>query len=392
MTAGPSADRLARIALSRVAEPGTWSVHDAIVVHGAAEVWAAVREGRALDEVKGRCLAGLRERAGSYDPLRDVATLTALSARVICPGDEEWPEGLTWEPGVLGGSVRDMAPPWLLCARGAADLRAATAPSVAVVGARAASPYGVHVATDLGFALSEAGVGVVSGLAYGIDAAAHRGALTARAAPTVAVLACGVDVAYPRGHDRLLEQVAREGVVLSEVLPGSAPTRVRFLVRNRIIAALTAGTVVVEASHRSGSLSTAGRAFELGRQVMAVPGPVTSAASAGCHHLLREQEATLVTCVPEVLELIGRSGENLLTPQRGPIDPRDGLSADVRQVLDAVPVRSPVGLARIARTAGVAAPIVQSALARLHVLGLVEQHETGWRLSGLGAGRGVRSA
>lgn len=380
-------ERLARLALSRVAEPGSHAVHTALQQQPAAAVWAAVQAGVPLAGLGPRALANLAVRARGHDPERDLDRLHRLGGRVVCPGDDEWPDGLSWELGVLGGDVREMAPPWALMVRGQPPLAASLVRSVAVVGARATTAYGAHVAKELGFALAEAGVSVVSGGAYGIDGAAHRGALAARAAPTVAVLACGPDVPYPRGHDRLLQQVAAEGLVVSEVPPGSAPLRMRFLVRNRVVAAMTRGTVVVEAALRSGSLSTAGRALDLGRPVMAVPGPVTSPQSAGCHELVRSKGAVLVTSAAEVLDVVGASGEHLLDPPRGPASPRDDLDATVRRVLDAVPVRVPVGVARVARSAGVSALVVQRALPALLVAGLVEQREGGWRLTALGAGR-----
>jgi DNA processing protein len=243
------------------------------------------------------------------------------------------------------------------------------------------------VAAELSFAVAEAGFAVVSGGAYGIDAAAHRGALAAKSAPTAAVLACGLDVVYPKAHDRLLAEIAEEGLLLSEVPPGSAPTRVRFLVRNRVIAGLTPGTVVVEAAHRSGSLSTAARADELARVVMAVPGPVTSALSTGCLELIRSGRAALVSSAADVLELLGGSGQHLVAKPAARVDPRDGLSETVRRVLDAVPVRNPVGVARIARSAGVSTLVVQQVLPSLLMAGLVEQVDGAWRLTGLGAGR-----
>jgi DNA processing protein len=376
-------DRLARIALARVAEPGNIAVREAIEREGAEHVWAAVREGRPVGAVKN--LAGLLARGEGYDPERDLAAMGSLGGRVVVPGDAEWPSGLDWPADTMTGTVAQMAAPWVLFLRGAAPLP--TGLSVAVVGARAASAYGVHVAGELAFALAEAGAAVVSGGAYGIDAAAHRGALTAQAAPTVAVLASGVDVPYPRGNDQLLARIAENGLILSEVPPGSAPTRVRFLVRNRLIAALSKGTVVVEAAPRSGSLSTAGRTADLGRPVMAVPGPVTSVSSAGCHQLLRDTDAMLVTCAAEVLEGIGRPGEHLAPVVRGRADPRDGLDELVRRVLDAVPVRLPVSVARISRTAGVSALLVQQVLPELLLSGLVVQRDGGWHLSTLGAGR-----
>jgi DNA processing protein len=243
------------------------------------------------------------------------------------------------------------------------------------------------VASELAFALAEAGWAVVSGGAFGIDAAAHRGALAAAGAPTIAVLACGLDVVYPRANDRLLGQVADCGLLVSEVPPGAAPTRVRFLVRNRVIAGLSRGTVVVEAAHRSGSLSTASRALEIHRQVMAVPGPVTSATSAGCHDWIRDGRATLVTSAAQVLELLGAPGEHLLAKPAARADPRDGLSETVRRVLDALPVRSPIGVARIARTSGTSPLVVQQVLPSLLMAGLVEQVDGAWRLTALGAGR-----
>ena len=388
MSAPDDTERLALVALSRVAEPGSHVVREALRTWTATEVWARLRAGHGLPGHTSTTLAGVLGRAQGHDPRRDLNATLAGGGRVVCPGDAEWPDGLDWEAGTMsGGTVGDLASPWALYARGPFDLRATSATSVALVGARAATAYGTHVAGELGFGLAEAGLAVVSGGAYGIDAAAHHGALAARAAPTVAVLACGLDIAYPRGHDRLLAQIGESGLLVSELPPGSAPTRVRFLVRNRVIAALSRGTVVVEAALRSGSLSSAGRAGELSRQVMAVPGPVTSAQSAGCHALLRSGAATCVTSVAEVLEQLGRPGQGLAPVLRGPSDPRDELSETVRRVLDAVPVRQAVGVARIARTAGVSALVVQQVLPALLVAELVEQREGGWRLSPLGAGR-----
>ncbi|MCW2599978.1 MAG: dna polymerase sliding clamp subunit [Frankiales bacterium] len=378
-------ERLARLALARVAEPGSHDVHLALQQAPAAEVWASVKAGAPLGQLGQRALDGIAGRVDGYVPERDLERLGDLGGRVICPGDDEWPDGLDWGLGVMQGDVKGMAPPWVLLVRGRHDLRKATATSVAIVGARAATAYGTHVAGELAFALAEAGTAVVSGAAYGIDGAAHRGALTARAAPTIAVLACGLDIAYPRGHDRLLAQVAESGLIVSEVPPGCAPTRVRFLVRNRVVAALTRGTVVVEAALRSGSLSTANRALDLGRKVLAVPGPVTSAQSAGCHEWIRTQRAVLVTDAAEVLEVVGAAGEHLLLPKRGAAHPRDALDETVRRVLDAVPVRTAVGVARIARTAGVPALVVQQVLPSLLVAGLVEQRDGAWRLTTLGA-------
>jgi len=380
-------DRLARLALSRVAEPGSWPVHDAVRAQGAEQVWALLREGRSSPQLSAALVQGAAARAQGYDVTADAARLAACGGRLLRPGDDEWPEQrLRWPRG----GPQLAAPPLTLHVRGPRLLAEVVESSVALVGARAATAYGEHVASELALGLTDRGVAVVSGGAYGIDGAAHRAALSGGRAPTVAVLACGVDVAYPRGHDRLLARIAEQGLLVSEHPPGASPTRVRFLVRNRLIAALTAGTVVVEAALRSGSLSTAGRARELVRHVMAVPGPVTSAMSAGCHALLRgqhgEEPAQLVTSAADVLALVGRMGEDG-PEQRGPERVRDGLPELVQQVLEAVPVRGGAGEAGIAREAGVPVLAVQQVMPPLLVAGLVERCETGWRLTALGAGR-----
>ena len=240
-----------------------------------------------------------------------------------------------------------------LWCRGALRLDEACRESVAVVGSRSATSYGAQVAGDIGARLAAEHWTTVSGAAFGIDHAAHRGALAARGR-TVAVLACGVDRAYPAAHAGLLRYIADVGLVVSEAAPGCAPTRIRFLARNRLIAALSRGTVVVEAAVRSGALNTASWASGLGRVLMGVPGPVTSAPSAGVHQLLRSRDALLVTSGEEVLEAVGPVGAFLLEEPREADGPRDRLPARERQVLDAVPKHVGADAVRIARTAGVA--------------------------------------
>ena len=376
-------ERHARAGLSRIVEPGSWQVHTAVRRDGAEAVWEALRHGRGVAGCSPALVAGAATRAEGHDPARDLDRLAAAGGRLLCPGDDEWPrQRLTWATGEVD------APPLALHVVGPHRLDEAVERSVAVVGARAATAYGEHVAADLAGGLVDRAVTVVSGGAYGIDAAAHRGALAVGGAPTVAVLACGVDVVYPRGNTTLLRRVAAEGLVISELPPGCAPTRVRFLVRNRVIAALSLGTVVVEAARRSGSLSTLGRARRLGRRAMVVPGPVTSALSAGCHERLRDEvPAACVTCVEDVLEQVGRVGEDGVAPRRGPVSPRDELAETARRVLDAVPVRRSAGPASIAKAAGVAPLVVQQVLPALLVHGLVERTDEGYRLTGLGAGR-----
>ncbi|MCA1824892.1 MAG: DNA-processing protein DprA, partial [Frankia sp.] len=249
---------------------------------------------------------------------------------------------------------------------------------VAIVGTRAPTNYGVHVAGELAVDLAERGWLTVSGGAYGIDAAAHRGALAAQA-PTVAVLACGLDVTYPKGHERLFDRIAEDGLLVSEWPPGSSPMRHRFLVRNRIIAALGAGTVVVEAGARSGTANTVAHARRLDRPIMAVPGAVTSAMSVGCHALLRH-DARLVTNAAEVVEEVGRIGELAALPI-GAATPRDELSAEGKRVLDAVPKRRAAPPGRIAVTCGLSIVDVTRALGALETIGLVQRTLEGYRVA-----------
>jgi DNA processing protein len=266
-----------------------------------------------------------------------------------------------------------------LWVRGPLRLDALSGP-VAVVGSRSATTYGTDVAAELGAGLARAGSTVISGAAFGIDQAAHRGAL-AGSGPTVAVLACGIDRAYPAAHQRLLDHLAEYGAVVSELAPGCAPTRLRFLARNRLIAALSRGTVVVEAAVRSGALNTASWTSLLNRPLMAVPGPVTSAPSAGAHELIRSGAAALVTRAEDVLELTGQMGEHLAEPLRAPASARDGLPMRQRRTLEAVPLARPAGSDSIARTAGLGAAEVNTILVALAQRGLVEQLPTGWRLA-----------
>ena len=222
----------------------------------------------------------------------DVIGFRRSGIRLICPGDPEWP-----------GQLADLGDeqPYALWLRGNADLRFSCLRSVAIVGSRAASAYGSYVAAEFAASVAARGWAVVSGGAYGVDASAHRGALGADGV-TVAVLACGVDVAYPAAHTELLDAVAAQGVIVSEWPPGRPVSRLRFLVRNRVIAALATGTLVVEAGERSGALNTARHARDLGRRLMAVPGPVTSDISAGCHQIIRDWQGMLVTSAADVIE------------------------------------------------------------------------------------------
>ncbi|TWV30509.1 DNA-protecting protein DprA, partial [Streptomyces misionensis] len=313
--------------------------------------------------------AGLVARAGRADPERDLAVARAAGARFVAPGHPEWP-----------GQLDDLADarPLGLWVRGRPSLRIWALRSVAVVGARACTAYGTHVAATLATGLAEHGWVVVSGGAYGIDAAAHRGALAAGGA-TVAVLASGVDRPYPRGHTALIERIAAQGLVVGELPPGDHPTPSRFILRNRVIAALTRGTVVVEAACRSGSLATARAAQRLGRHTMGVPGPVTSALSAGVHELLRG-EAALVTDAAEVIEMVGDMGE-LAPPRTGPVLPRDLLEPAARTVLAALPGDRAAPAGEVALGAGTTPDEAIAKLYELRALGYVERHGDGWKLT-----------
>lgn len=352
---------LARVAWSRLAEPGDATAYRLVDELGPVQALARVQRG---EERHPRW----RIRLPDLDPLRDMDVVHRLGGRVIVPGSAEWPEPLD-----------DLGPerPFCLWVRGSLDLAAATRRAVAIVGCRASSHYGDYLAGEVAAGCSERGITVVSGAAYGIDGAAHRGALSCDGA-TVAVLACGVDRAYPRGHEALIGRVVAEGAVVSEVPPGSAPTRWRFLERNRIIAALAAVTVVVEAAYRSGALGTAGRAAKIGRQVAAVPGPVTSATSAGCHQLIRDG-AVCVTEALEVAELLAPIGDAAIVDHPVRAADHDGLDACDLRVLDALPVGRGVPVASLARVAGLAVPDVMSGLGRLEIAGVACRDPGGWR-------------
>ena len=308
--------------------------------------------------------------------LGQVPTATELAAwwrdgiRLVIPGDTEWPSQLD----VLGD-----ARPWGLWVRGHTDLRYACLRSVTVVGTRAATGYGVHVGGELAASLAEKGWTIVSGGAFGIDGCAHRAAV-AVAGTTVAVLPCGVDRAYPLAHGAMFRSIQEQGALVSEWPPGRLPTRPGFLVRNRVIAALSRGTVVVEAALRSGALNTARHARDQGRPLMAVPGPVTSTQSAGCHEAIREWGAVCVTGAHDVMGLLEFTGDEPAGQRRGPALARDLLGPVDTRVLEAVPARGGRGPARIAIAAGVDFDAVMRCLGGLAAAGFVERCDHGWRL------------
>ncbi|MFF3513414.1 DNA-processing protein DprA [Streptomyces sp. NPDC002573] len=370
-TDGPQdPEHLTRIFLTRVVEPGDEIAGRWLREYGAEEVARRLRDpGPRLPGVSEKRWAGLLARAARADPERDRAAAQAAGVRFLCPGGAEWPAQLD----DLGD-----ARPIGLWVRGQPGLRLWALRSVAVVGSRACTEYGAHMAATLSAGLAERGWIVVSGGAYGIDGAAHRGALAAAGA-TVAVLACGVDRPYPRGHAGLITRIAEQGLVIGELPPGDHPTPSRFLVRNRVIAALTRGTVVVEAALRSGSLVTARAAQRLGRFTMGVPGPATSGLSAGVHELLRG-EAVLVTDAADIVELVGDIGQ-LAPDRRGPVLPRDLLEPAARRVLAALPGSGTASADEVARGAQTTEDDAVGRLYELRSLGFVERHSDGWKLT-----------
>lgn len=366
-----------RLALSLLVEPGDPRLPELLARHEPGRVVSAVRSGRGLPgfdipEAWGEHSHDLDQRLEQC-----TARATSTGLRWISPGHREWPERLADldHIEVLHGSTGSPLGLWL---RGRGDLAELTEQSVAIVGARDCTTYGAECASDLGADLTDAGWTVVSGAAYGIDACAHRGAL-AMGRPTVAVLACGADVDYPRSHAPLLDRIAEEGLVVSEQVPGQVPMKRRFLSRNRIIAAMSVGTVVVEAALRSGSLNTLHRADQLGRVTMALPGPVTSKASGGAHAAVRDGRAVLVTSGKDVVEELGGLGaEEAAEPVV--LTELDRLPPSARATLDGLDWRTVRGLTEIAVEARLSAREVRSALALLERRGLAARQGTGWVL------------
>lgn len=392
-------ERLARVALSRLAEPGDPRLLGLAAELGAVQLHALLvgggrvypgasspgssagrADGGGSDDVRQQVATDVAARLAGIHPGRELEQAALLGIRFVVPGDDEWPTQLGDLAHAPPLQERGL-PPLGLWVKGPLRLDSLVA-SVAVVGSRSATSYGAQLAAEIAASVSRAGLTVVSGAAFGIDQCAHRGALAA-GRPTVAVLACGADRVYPTAHRLLIEHLADEHAVISEAPPGAAPTRVRFLARNRLIAALTRGTVIVEAAERSGALNTANWAARLNRPVMGVPGPVTSAPSAGVHTLIRSGAATLVTSGDDVLELVAEAGGHLTEVRRGSATSRDPLSTRQRQVLDAVPLTRGAEADSISRVAGVGVLEVRSALTKLLDVGLVERGDGGWRLTAL---------
>jgi DNA processing protein len=362
--------RLARAYLSAVAEPPAPALAAFVDEHGPVTAAERVRRGEVPERVS-RETSARRQRVRAEDHLR---AAEAIGARLITPEDPEWP-AVPFASFALSRHEH-LCAPLALWGRGPARLVELAERSVAIVGSRAATEYGTWAANWLAYGVAELGFTVISGAAHGIDGAAHRGALAA----TIAVLACGVDRVYPAGHARLLRYIAGSGLVVSEYPPGAVPARHRFLVRNRIIAGLAAGTVVVEAGWRSGARRTASDASLLGRPVMAVPGPVTSALSVGCHRLLREPGTVAVTSAEEVVEEVGRIGIDLASSSSPspPARATDVLSGPTLRVHESLSrrARDP---RRLSVESGLPIELVRAALPELEGLGMAERLDGGWR-------------
>ena len=397
------AERFARAAWSGIAEPGDRDAGHLVAVLGAEAALAALTAvpwpppdpdridvtplASALADVADDDLAPndlveavkrWRSRVSAPTVLLALRQAARFGATLLVPDDPDWPTGVD----ELGEHA-----PHALWARGDRTLLGRLERSIAIVGARAATGYGEHVTIEASSGLVDRGFTIVSGAAYGIDGIAHRAAL-ASSGSTVAFLAGGVDRFYPAGHEALLTRIVERGVVVSEVPPGTAPTKWRFLQRNRLIAAASRATVVVEAGWRSGSLNTAHHAGDLGRPIGAVPGPVTSAASAGCHKLLRESLAICVTGPDDMAELVSTDfgvpdvvaareptpGVKASAPISAAIDPT---GTRVR-LLDALSEKSGRSVARIADLSGLAADRVRAELGLLELEGIVRERASGW--------------
>ena len=281
-------EQLARACLLSVVEGGHTFWCAEISTHGALAVYNKLLNG-GYDPIKyEKLITNLRETNGD----KILTEIDKHYARLITPDDEDWPEQLN-----------DLAaPPIGLILKG--NINALHQPSLAIVGTRNPTSYGARIAGEFAAGFADREWAIVSGGAYGIDSYAHKGALIAEGV-TVAVVASGIDINYPAGNTRLFAEICESGAMVTEFMPGHRALPNRFLTRNRLIAALSKATLVVEAAFRSGSLRTARDAAEIFRPVMAIPGPITSPTSEGCHRLIGERAAEIVTSVADAVEFVG---------------------------------------------------------------------------------------
>jgi DNA processing protein len=367
------AERMARAAWSHVAEPGDGDAGRLVAELGAEAAMAAliarVRDERASGAaaVPEAAVARWRERVDAAAVQLELRQAARFGAALVIPGDPDWPAGLA--------DLGDHAP-HALWVRGDRSRLTSLSRSIAIVGARAATSYGEHVAMEAAAGLVDRNVAIVSGAAFGIDGAAHRAAL-ASDGMTIAFLAGGVDRFYPAGHDQLLRVIEQRGAVVSEVPCGVSPSKWRFLQRNRLIAAVSGATVVVEAGWRSGSINTANHAAQLGRPIGVVPGPVTSSASAGCHRLLRESDAICVTSAAEMAQLLGEE-EPVADDADDLVHESSSPSATRIRLLDAMSTTSGRPPERLAAISGLASDRVRAELGMLELEGRVRLRPSGW--------------
>ena len=383
--------KLAYIALAHLAEPGRRDLGVLVRREGAVETLRRLVAGAVPDELRqvvrprlDRLAPGGRQAVALAVALRAGQRADQLGVALLTPEDDGWPhqvQDLVRISLDTSPIERDTDPPLCMWVRGAEPLTDVCERSVSIVGSRTATDYGRFMAGDLAYGLAQRGWTVVSGGAFGVDAAAHQGALAAGGL-TVAALACGVDKPYPVSLSGLFERIVDSGgLLVSEWPPGSDPHRQRFLVRNRVIAALTRGTVMVEAAHRSGARATLHRAIRLGRPSLVVPGPATSAHSVGCHDELRKEGTRLVATVDHVLEEVGMIGTGLERPDAGADQNRDLLSSVQTQVLDGVRHRPARTAEEVAAAAGVAARDARATLPALEELGFVTCRDARYRLA-----------
>lgn len=364
-------ERRARMGLCCVSEPADPQLTALVAYEGAAKVWQSLTAARSA--------TAWGRRRTAVDPTAVEAQTLAIGARFVVPGDDEWPAQLedldrAEAQGEFAGA------PFGLWVRGAGHLAHWSDTSVAIVGSRASTSYGETVATDLAVDLGVRGVTVVSGGAYGIDACAHRGAIAADGR-TICVQAGGVDRPYPRGNAALLRTIATDHLLVSELPPGAHPTRMRFLSRNRLIAALSQATIVVEAGVRSGAKNTTSWALGCGRSVLAVPGSIHSAMSVGTHEMIRDNKAGLVTNAAEVMDRISPMGQQMLPLVRGRERVLDALDATQRAVFEVVPGRGAIGAGEVALRTGLDLGTALAALASVAERGLLDQTDMGqWKL------------
>lgn len=354
-------ERLARVVIASVTEPGDPRVAAMIAEFGAEDAWAAILEGRERPS--------WQRRAALVDADRFDAECAKYGLRVVIPGDDEWPRELDALSACEPVCEMRGAPP-ALWVKGPGRLDEVPRRGVAVVGSRACTNYGEWVTQSICADLAHAGKIIVSGGAYGIDAAAHRAALGVGGL-TVVVSARGLDGAYPASHRELFCQASMTGLVVSEFAPGQTPTRSGFLARNRLIAALTLGTIIVEGAKRSGAKNTVTWADALSLPVMAVPGPVTSSLSETPNGLIRDHRAQLITDATDVMAVLAPLGTTPEPQTLGAARRLDSLTPDQFRVREALPGSGSMDLDTISLASGVPTMRCAVVLAELEELGMV---------------------